>query len=166
MTATPSQISSTLLSIQADLSNAAVRMDSAYLPLLGPSWNFWESFGEHQIQWASITSTFHSCSVLFFRVFWGFFSVFSLARSKYFIFLFLIPLFLSQQSLYLFFGENTKSTNYNWYNCHFRVPKFFQFPSKVQVIISLFAFFQFHSGICWNSKVHKSARPLYCVEYY
>ena len=43
------------------------------------------------------------------------------------------------QSWYQSFDECTKSTNYNWYNRHFHVPQFFfQFPSKVQVLISLF----------------------------
>ena len=37
------------------------------------------------------------------------------------------------------FGDCTKSTNYNWYHQHF------QFPSKVLVLIFLFAFFQFYS---------------------
>ena len=29
----------------------------------------------------------------------------------------------------------SKSTNYNWYRCHFHVPQFFQFSSKIQVLI-------------------------------
>ena len=36
-------------------------------------------------------------------------------------------------SFYQSFGS--KRPNYNWYNCHFHVPQFFQFPSKVQVLI-------------------------------
>ena len=47
------------------------------------------------------------------------------------------------KSLYHSFGDCTKSTNYNWYNCYFRVQQFFLFPSKVVVLIPLFAFFQF-----------------------
>ena len=31
------------------------------------------------------------------------------------------------QSLYQHFGDCTKSTNYNWYNCHFHVLQVFQF---------------------------------------
>ena len=32
---------------------------------------------------------------------------------------------------------------------------FFHFYTKVQVLISLFAFLQFHSVVCWDGKVHK-----------
>ena len=56
-------------------------------------------------------------------------------------------------SLHQSFGDCTKSTNYNWYNCHFHVPQLFQFPSLVEVItiiiiiitISLFMNFS-HQG--------------------
>ena len=33
---------------------------------------------------------------------------------------------------------------------------FFQFPSKKEILILLFAFFQFYSVVCWDSKVHNS----------
>ena len=49
------------------------------------------------------------------------------------------------QSLYQSFGDCTKNTN--WHNHHFHVPQFFQFPSKVKVLILLFAFFQFYCGL-------------------
>ena len=49
-----------------------------------------------------------------------------------------------------------KSTNYNWYNRHFDVPQFFQFTSKVQVLIFLLGFFQFYSMVSWKSKVYNS----------
>ena len=39
-------------------------------------------------------------------------------------------------SLYQSFSDYTKSTNYNWYHHHFHVPRFFQFPSKVQELFS------------------------------
>ena len=45
------------------------------------------------------------------------------------------------QSLYLSFSDCSKSTNCNWYNCHFNVPQFFQLPCVVKVLIFLFAFF-------------------------
>ena len=51
------------------------------------------------------------------------------------------------------FSYCTKSTNYNWYNCHLHVPYFFQFPSKVEVFILLFTFFQF---ILWSAGTAKS----------
>ena len=38
---------------------------------------------------------------------------------------------------------------------------FFQFPSKVQVLILLFAFFQFYSVVSRDSKVHNSASSLF-----
>ena len=41
----------------------------------------------------------------------------------------------------------TKITNYNLYKRHFHVPQFFHFPSKVEVLILLFAFFQFYSVV-------------------
>ena len=64
-------------------------------------------------------------------------------------------------SLYQSFGDCTKNTNYNWYNRCFRVPQsFFQFPGKVQVLIILFAFFQFYSLVSRDSKVHNSASSL------
>ena len=66
------------------------------------------------------------------------------------------------QSLYQSFGDRTNSTNHNWYNHHFHVPQFFQFPSKVEVLIHLFAFFQFYSVVRWDSKVHSSASSLFC----
>ena len=44
------------------------------------------------------------------------------------------------QFSYQFFGECTKSSNYNWCKRHFYVRQFFQFPSKVQVLILLFYF--------------------------
>ena len=64
------------------------------------------------------------------------------------------------------FGDCTKSTNYNWYNHHFHISQFFQFPSKVQVLISLFTFFQFYSVVSQDSKVHNSTSSLFFFYYY
>ena len=49
------------------------------------------------------------------------------------------------QSLNQSFRDCTKSTNYNWHHHHFHVQLFFQFSSKVLVLVSLFAFFQVYS---------------------
>ena len=68
--------------------------------------------------------------------------------------------------LYIFFGDCTKSTNYNWCYLHFHIPQFFQFPSKVEILIPLFASSQFYSVFRWNSKVHNSASSLFFVGYY
>ena len=68
--------------------------------------------------------------------------------------------------LYQSFGDDTKSTNYNWYKRYFHVPQLCQFPSKVQVLIPLFTFFQFYSVVCRDSKVHNSESSLFFVDYY
>ena len=51
------------------------------------------------------------------------------------------------QSLFQSFGDCTKSSNYNWYHCHFHVLHFFSSICKVQVFIFLFTFFQFYCGL-------------------
>ena len=43
---------------------------------------------------------------------------------------------------------------------------FFQFPSKVEVLISLFTFFQFYSVVSRDSKVDNFADILFVVDYY
>ena len=43
---------------------------------------------------------------------------------------------------------------------------FFQFPSKVEVLILLFAFFQFYSVVSWDSKVDNFVSSLLFVDYY
>ena len=55
----------------------------------------------------------------------------------------------------------TKSTNYNWYHSYFHVTQFFQFSSKVEVLIFLFAFFLFYPVVSWDSKVHKSVSSFF-----
>ena len=65
------------------------------------------------------------------------------------------------QSLYQSFGDCTKSTNHNWYNRYFHVPQFFQFPSKVQLLI-LFIFFQFYSVLVGTAIL----QVLFFVDYY
>ena len=44
----------------------------------------------------------------------------------------------------------------------FKFYSFFQFPSKVQVLIFLFAFFQLYSVVCRDGKIYSSAGPLFC----
>ena len=41
-------------------------------------------------------------------------------------------------------------------------PVFFQFSSKVRVLILFFTFFQFYSVVCQDNKVHNSASSLFC----
>ena len=69
-------------------------------------------------------------------------------------------------SLFQSFCDGTKTTSYNWYNRHFYVPQFLQFPSKVQVLILLFAFFHFYSLVSGDRKVHNSACSLLFVDYH
>ena len=64
------------------------------------------------------------------------------------------------QSLYQFYGDCTMSTTYNFYHLHFHVPLFFQPPSKFQVHIFLFAFFQFYLEVSRERKVYNSANSL------
>ena len=61
----------------------------------------------------------------------------------------------------LSFSYCSKRTNYNWYNCHLHVTSFFQFPSKVEVLILLFNFFQFYSVVSRDSKVDNFASSLF-----
>ena len=53
------------------------------------------------------------------------------------------------------------ATNYNWYNCHQHLPQFFQFSSKVEVLILLFTFFQLYSEVCRDRKVDYFASSLF-----
>ena len=73
---------------------------------------------------------------------------------------------LISKSLYQFFSDCTKSTNYNWYHRHFHVPQFFQFSSKIQVLIFLFTFFQFYFVVSRKNKVHNLASCLFFVDYH
>ena len=43
---------------------------------------------------------------------------------------------------------------------------FFQFPSKVQVLILLFTFFQFYSVVSQDSKIHNFVSSLFFIDYY
>ena len=47
------------------------------------------------------------------------------------------------QASYQAFGDRFKLTYYNWYHCHFHAPYFFQFSSKVLVLMSLSLSFSF-----------------------
>ena len=61
------------------------------------------------------------------------------------------------------FGDSTDRTNYHWYNCHFHIPQFFQFPNKVKLLIFLFVFFQFYSVVSQDSKVHNPTSSLFLM---
>ena len=41
------------------------------------------------------------------------------------------------------------------------VPQFFQLPSKVELLILLFTFFQFYSVVSWDCKVHNFSRSFF-----
>ena len=107
------------------------------------------------VSWWSFARVWVTASLLkspgLFSVFWPICSLDGHHTSTYFQIL---------QSLYQSFGDCIESTNYYWHNRHFHVPQFFQFPSKVEVLILLFAFFQFYFVIRWDSRVHNSANPL------
>ena len=90
----------------------------------------------------------------------SFFSNHFLHSSSYFCFLHSSSDFKVPPSLYQSFGNCTKSTNYNWYYCHFHVPQLFQFPGEIELLIFLFTFFQFYSVFSRESKVHHSAASL------
>ena len=47
-----------------------------------------------------------------------------------------------------------------WCHHHLHVPQFLPFLSKFEVLIFLYAFFQFYSVVCRDSKVHNSACSL------
>ena len=55
----------------------------------------------------------------------------------------MVSYFQFLQSRYQSFCGCTESTYHNWYHRYFPVSLFFQFPSKVLILIFLFAFFQF-----------------------
>ena len=61
------------------------------------------------------------------------------------------------QSLYQYFGNCTKCTNYNSYSHHFHVPQLF----SSLVLIFLFAFFQF--VVSRNCKFYYTAGSLFCM---
>ena len=63
-------------------------------------------------------------------------------------------IFIFSMSFFQTFPNCTKNINYSWYQCHFHVPQFFQFSSKVEVPMLLFTFFQFYSVVNWDSNVH------------
>ena len=69
-------------------------------------------------------------------------------------------------SQYKSFCDCTKSSHDNKYHHHFHIPQFFQFSSKVVVLIHHFDFFQYYFVIRWDSKVHNSASSLFLVDYY
>ena len=50
-------------------------------------------------------------------------------------------------SLFQAFTDHFKSTNYNWYHCHFHLPQLFQLSSKIQVFFILMLSFMAKSSI-------------------
>ena len=109
-----------------------------------------ESFQTSVSRWF-LTEVLVKTSLLKFP---GFFSVcWSILTMPWFGWSLLILLFISlpvpkHQSL----GDCTKSTNYDRYHRHCHVPQFFQFSRKVEVLILLFAFFQFYPVVSRNRK--------------
>ena len=89
-----------------------------------------------------------------FSVFWPILMILLFEWSQ------LVLLFPSPRETLNFFGDSSECPRYNWYHCHFQVLQFFQFSSKGQVLIFLFAFFQFYLELRRNSKVHYSAYSL------
>ena len=63
----------------------------------------------------------------------------------------------------VYFIYCSKRTNYNWFNCHLHVPQFFQFPSKVEVLIFLFTFIQFYSVVSRDCKVDYFVSSLFLL---
>ena len=63
---------------------------------------------------------------------------------------------------YCSFSYCSKHTNYNWYNCQLHVPQFFQFSSKVEVIIIIIILLSkvytpvLTGGLSWNLNKSKS----------
>ena len=45
----------------------------------------------------------------------------------------------------------------------FMFHSFFQFLTKVQLFISLFAFLQFYPVVCWDGKVQNSGNPIFLL---
>ena len=68
-------------------------------------------------------------------------------------------------SLYQSISVCAERADYDRYQRHFHVPLFFQFPSKVQVSISVFGFIQFYHVFSRNNKVHNSTCSFlfYCL---
>ena len=51
-------------------------------------------------------------------------------------------------NIYIYiYSDYTKSTNYNWYECLFCVPQFFQFSTKVEVLSILLCGHNFASSL-------------------
>ena len=80
-------------------------------------------------------------------------------------FLPLSSFFQVSKSFYRTFGDYTKSTTYNWYNCYFHAAKIFLFPSEAYLLILLFAFIKFYSVVSQDSKVHNQSSSLYFVDH-
>ena len=55
------------------------------------------------------------------------------------------------------------SSPFNNHDGHFHVPQFLHFPSKVEVLILHFTFFQFYSVVSQDGKIHNFASPLFLL---
>ena len=72
-----------------------------------------------------------------------------------------VPAVLNNAVVWVVFTRPPTS-NHDWYNRHLQVLYFFQFQSKVEVLILLFTWFQFYSALSRYSKVHNFASSLFC----
>ena len=61
------------------------------------------------------------------------------------------------------FGDHSESAYYSWYHCHPYVLQLSQFSGKIQVLVSLITFFDFHSVVCWDAKVLYTANSLFIL---
>ena len=105
----------------------------------------WEFFTP-SISWWFFTGIWETANFLkspgLFSVFW---QILKMLQSEWAPFVFLFP--KSSNPFYQSFDDCSKHTNYNCLYGHLLVPLFFQFSSKVRVLISLFVFFWFYSKI-------------------
>ena len=76
------------------------------------------------------------------------------------------PLIFKSSSLCINFWWLYQEHLYNWYHRQFHVPQFYWFPSKVKVLIFLFAFFQFYSVVNQDSKVLNLASSIFVIRLY
>ena len=70
---------------------------------------------------------------------------------------------LSNAVIWIVYTCPRTSKSSRHFNRHFHVPQFFQFPSKVEVLILLFTFFQINSVVSWKSKVHNFANSFFLL---
>ena len=92
-----------------------------------------------------------------FSVFWPITIMLSFGRFPF------VPLFSSPPVFVPIIWWLCQGPQFEYYNRHLHVPQFFQLPSKVQVLIPIFTFFQFHSVVCQDSKIHNFASSLFLI---